>query len=83
MDYAAVKDNYTPAAERNAAPASIGRTDVYKRQAHHKNLCGLYRELLADVEGITLHENPSGDVYKRQVPDRGFASWRISPSVLC
>ena len=26
MDYAAVKDNYTPAAERNAAPASIGRT---------------------------------------------------------
>ena len=28
--------------------------------AHHKYLCGLYRELLADVEGITLHENPSG-----------------------
>ena len=26
MGYAAVKDNYTPAAERNAAPASIGRT---------------------------------------------------------
>ena len=26
MDYAAVKDNYPPAAERNAAPASIGRT---------------------------------------------------------
>ena len=43
--------------------AGIGRgqmTVVDEHIAHHKHLCGLYRELLADVEGITLHENPSG-----------------------
>ena len=42
--------------------AGIGRgqmTVVDEHIAHHKHLCGLYRELLADVEGITLHENPS------------------------
>ncbi len=26
---------------------------------HHKHICALYKELLADVDGITLHENPS------------------------
>ena len=43
--------------------AGIGRgqmTVVDEHIAHHKHLCGLYRKLLADVEGITLHENPSG-----------------------
>ena len=38
--------------------AGIGRgqmTVVDEHIAHHKHLCGLYRELLADVEGITLH----------------------------
>ena len=43
--------------------AGIGRgqmTVVDEHIAHHKHLCGLYRELLADVEGITFHENPSG-----------------------
>ena len=28
--------------------------------AHHKHVCALYKELLAGVDGITLHENPSG-----------------------
>ena len=40
--------------------AGIGRgqmTVVDEHIAHHKHLCGLYRKLLADVEGITLHEN--------------------------
>jgi dTDP-4-amino-4,6-dideoxygalactose transaminase len=27
--------------------------------AHHRHIQSLYRELLKDVEGITLHENPS------------------------
>ena len=43
--------------------AGIGRGQmivVDEHIAHHKYLCGLYRELLTDVEGITLHENPSG-----------------------
>ena len=43
--------------------AGIGRGQmmvVDEHIAHHKHLCGLYRKLLADVEGITLHENPSG-----------------------
>ncbi|WP_257940879.1 DegT/DnrJ/EryC1/StrS family aminotransferase [Bacteroides muris (ex Fokt et al. 2023)] len=43
--------------------AGIGRGQmivVDEHIAHHKYLCGLYRELLADVEGITLHENSSG-----------------------
>lgn len=26
---------------------------------HHKHVCQLYKELLADMEGIALHENPS------------------------
>ena len=37
--------------------AGIGRGQmmvVDEHIAHHKHLCGLYRELLADVEGITL-----------------------------
>ena len=44
--------------------AGIGRgqmTVVDEHIAHHKHLCGLYRELLADVEGITLHENLPDD----------------------
>lgn len=42
--------------------AGIGRgqmTVADEHIAHHKHLCDLYRELLKDVEGITLHENPS------------------------
>lgn len=42
--------------------AGIGRgqmTVLDEHVAHHKHVCGLYRELLKDVEGITLHENPS------------------------
>ena len=42
--------------------AGIGRgqmTVTEEHIAHHKHLCDLYRELLKDVEGITLHENPS------------------------
>lgn len=42
--------------------AGIGRgqmTVADEHIAHHKRLCALYRELLADVEGVTLHENPS------------------------
>lgn len=42
--------------------ASIGRgqmTVLDEHIAHHKRLQALYRELLADVEGVTLHENPS------------------------
>ena len=42
--------------------AGIGRgqmTVADEHIAHHRRLCGLYRELLAEVDGITLHENPS------------------------
>lgn len=42
--------------------AGIGRgqmTVAEEHIAHHKHLCDLYRELLKDVEGITLHENSS------------------------
>lgn len=42
--------------------AGIGRgqmTVVDEHIAHHKHVQALYRELLKDVEGITLHENPS------------------------
>lgn len=42
--------------------AGIGRgqmTVIDEHIAHHKHVCQLYKELLADVEGITLHENPS------------------------
>ena len=42
--------------------AGIGRgqmTVAADHIAHHKHTCDLYRELLNDVEGVTLHENPS------------------------
>uniref|UniRef100_UPI004056FF05 DegT/DnrJ/EryC1/StrS family aminotransferase n=1 Tax=Alistipes sp. TaxID=1872444 RepID=UPI004056FF05 len=42
--------------------AGIGRgqmTVATDHIAHHRHLQALYRELLADVKGITLHENPS------------------------
>lgn len=42
--------------------AGIGRgqmTVIDEHIAHHKHVCQLYKELLADIEGITLHENPS------------------------
>ena len=42
--------------------ASIGRgqmTVIDEHIAHHKHVQDLYRELLADVKGVTLHENPS------------------------
>ncbi len=42
--------------------AGIGRgqmTVAAEHIAHHRHTTALYRELLADVEGITLHENPS------------------------
>lgn len=42
--------------------AGIGRgqmTVVDEHIAHHKHVQALYRELLKDVKGITLHENPS------------------------
>ena len=44
--------------------AGIGRgqmTVVNDHIAHHKHTYDLYKELLADVEGITLHGNPSED----------------------
>lgn len=42
--------------------AGIGRgqmTIADAHIAHHQHIQSLYRELLADVEGVTLHENPS------------------------
>lgn len=42
--------------------ACIGRaqlTVLDEHIAHHKHVQAVYRELLKDVEGITLHENPS------------------------
>ncbi len=42
--------------------AGIGRgqmTVADAHIAHHRRVQALYRELLADVEGVTLHENPS------------------------
>ena len=42
--------------------AGIGRGQMIVLQEHidhHKRLTALYKELLADVEGIHLHENPS------------------------
>ena len=57
MDYAAVKDNYTPAAERNAAPASIGRT-AYGTQVtavHDALEAAVQRQLMSDVPyGVLL-----------------------------
>jgi dTDP-4-amino-4,6-dideoxygalactose transaminase len=42
--------------------AGIGRgqmTVLEEHIAHHQHTCHLYKELLAGVEGIVLHENPS------------------------
>lgn len=42
--------------------AGIGRgqmTVIDEHIAHHKHVCRLYKQLLADVKGIELHENPS------------------------
>ncbi len=42
--------------------AGIGRgqmTVIDEHIAHHKHVQALYRELLANVEGVTLHDNPS------------------------
>ena len=42
--------------------AGIGRgqmTVVEDHVKHHQHVCKLYKELLAEVEGIELHENPS------------------------
>lgn len=44
--------------------AGIGRGQMTVAQEHiehHRSICKLYKELLADVEGITLHVNPSSD----------------------
>ncbi len=44
--------------------AGIGRgqmTVLDDHIAHHRHVQALYRELLADVEGITMHENPNTD----------------------
>ena len=44
--------------------AGIGRgqmTVADEHIKHHQNLCKLYKELLKDVEGIKLQENPSSD----------------------
>lgn len=42
--------------------AGIGRgqmTVLEEHIAHHRHICQLYKSLLEDVKGITLHENPS------------------------
>ena len=42
--------------------ACIGRaqlTVLDEHIAHHRHVQALYRQLLADVEGVTLHDNPS------------------------
>ena len=42
--------------------AGIGRGQMPildEHIAHHKRICALYKDLLADVGGITVHENPS------------------------
>ena len=42
--------------------AGIGRgqmTIINEHLAHHRHVQDLYRELLKDVEGVTLHDNPS------------------------
>ena len=42
--------------------AGIGRGQMMvlnEHITHHKHVCRLYKELLAGVEGIVLHENPS------------------------
>lgn len=45
--------------------AGIGRgqmTILDEHIAHHRNAQAIYRELLKDVNGITLHENPSPEI---------------------
>lgn len=42
--------------------AGLGRgqmTVLNEHIAHHQHIAQLYKELLADVQGVTLHENPS------------------------
>lgn len=42
--------------------AGIGRgqmTVIDEHITHHKHICQLYKDLLADVPGVVLHENPS------------------------
>ncbi len=42
--------------------AGIGRgqmTVVDEHIAHHRHVQALYRELMADIDGVSLHENPS------------------------
>jgi len=42
--------------------AGVGRgqmTVIDEHITHHKHICQLYKELLADVPGVVLHENPS------------------------
>lgn len=44
--------------------AGIGRGQMsiaYEHIAHHRHVQALYEELLADVEGITVHKAPSAD----------------------
>ena len=44
--------------------AGIGRgqmTVLDEHIKHHQHVCQLYKELLKDIEGIKLHENPSSD----------------------
>ena len=46
--------------------AGIGRgqmTVLNDHIAHHKHVQSLYKELLKDVKGITLHEQPSDPRY--------------------
>ena len=46
--------------------AGVGRgqmTVADDHIAHHKHVQALYEELLADVEGITVHRQPEGDDY--------------------
>lgn len=44
--------------------AGIGRGQMLVAEehiAHHKHICALYKDLLAGVKGVTLHENPSSE----------------------
>ena len=44
--------------------AGIGRgqmTVANEHVSHHQHIYELYRELLADVDGVTLHKNPTAD----------------------
>jgi len=46
--------------------AGIGRgqmTVIYDHLSHHRHVQALYEELLADVEGITMHCQPEGGLY--------------------